>query len=69
MCGAGTKPDAAKAKTHLADHVKYPATRADILAACADTPEFTTAEKEWISNKLPEGDYKTADEAVRALHL
>ena len=69
MCSAATKPDATKAKAHLADHVKYPAKRADILAACADTPEFTAGEKQWISDNLPEGEYKTADEAVRALRL
>lgn len=69
MCSAATKPDVAKAKAHLADHVKYPAKRADILAACADTPEFTAGEKQWIADNLPEGEYKTADEAVRALRL
>jgi hypothetical protein len=69
MCTAATKPDATKAKAHLADHVKYPAKRADILAACADTPEFTAGEKQWISENLPEGDYKNADDAVRALRL
>lgn len=69
ICTAATKPDTAKARAHLADHVKYPAKRADILAACADTPEFTTREKQWISENLPEGEYKSADDAVRALRL
>ncbi len=69
MCTAATKPDAAKARAHLADHVKYPAKRSDILAACADTPEFSAGEKQWISENLPEGDYKNADDAIRALRL
>lgn len=69
ICSAATKPDAAKARTHLAEHVKYPAKRADILAACADTPEFSAGEKQWIAENLPEGDYKSVDDAVRALRL
>jgi hypothetical protein len=70
MCTeAAVKPDPAKAKAHLADHVKYPAKRADVLAACADTPEFTSAEKQWFANNLPEGDYQSANDVVRALKL
>jgi hypothetical protein len=70
MCAAtATKPDVAKAKAHLEAHVKYPAKRADILAACAETPEFSTAEKQWISDNLPEGDYQSADQTIKALRL
>ena len=66
---SASKPDVSKTKAHLADHVKYPAKRADILAACADTPEFTSAEKQWLSDNLPEGDYQSADDVARALRL
>ncbi len=66
---ASTKPDMAAAKKHLADHVKYPATRAEILAACADTPEFNAGEKRWFSDNLPEGNYGSADEVAAALKL
>jgi hypothetical protein len=64
-----TKPDVAKAKDHLAKHVNYPATRADILAACAQTPEFTATEKQWLTDNLPEGKYANADDVGRALKL
>ena len=63
------KPDLAAAKKHLADHVKYPATRAEILAACADTPEFSAAEKKWFADNLPEGSYSSADQVEAALKL
>jgi len=66
---AAQKPDVSKTKAHLADHVKYPAKRADILAACADTPEFSSAEKQWLADNLPEGDYQDANDVVRALKL
>jgi hypothetical protein len=66
---SGTKPDVAKTRAHLATHVTYPAKRADILAACAETPEFTAAEKEWLASNLPDGNYASADEVARALRL
>jgi hypothetical protein len=66
---AATKPDLAAAKKHLAEHVKYPATRAEVLAACADTPEFTDAQKKWFSENLPEGSYESADQVEAALKL
>ena len=66
---AATKPELAAAKKHLAEHVKYPATRAEVLAACADTPEFSDAEKKWFSDNLPEGSYESADQVTSALKL
>jgi hypothetical protein len=63
------QPDVEKARAHLKEHVKYPATRADVLAACADTPEFTPAEKAWFSDRLPEGSYASADDVLRSLKL
>jgi hypothetical protein len=65
----GTKPDVAKARAHLAQHVNYPATRAQILAACAQTPEFSAAEKQWLADNLPEGHYTSPDDVGRALKL
>jgi hypothetical protein len=61
------KPDMKKVAAHLREHVKYPATRAEILAACADTPEFTDAEKAWAAAHLPEGTYASADDVLKAL--
>lgn len=66
---SGTKPDVAKVKAHFLAHVTYPAKRADVLAACAGTPEFTAAEKEWLASNLPDGTYASADEVARALRL
>ena len=61
------KPDKAKTTAHLNNHVKYPASRDAILAACADTPEFSAGEKKWLADSLPAGDYKNADDVLRAL--
>jgi hypothetical protein len=40
-----------------------------VLAACADTPEFTGAEKKWLSDNLPDKTFASADEVVASLHL
>jgi hypothetical protein len=63
------KPDGAMAIKHLREHVKYPASRTVVLAACADTPEFSAEEKKWIADSLPERIYGSADEVAVALHL
>jgi len=63
------EPNKAKAISHFKEHVKYPATRSEILAACAQTPEFTAGEKEWLAQRLPEGTYKSPDDVVNALRL
>jgi hypothetical protein len=64
-----TKPDTSKVRDHFVKHVNYPATRAEILAACAQTPEFTAGEKQWLAENLPEGKYANADDVSRALKL
>jgi hypothetical protein len=63
------KPDRAKAVLHVREHVKFPASREAILAACADTPEFSAGEKKWFADNLPAGEYKSAEEVVKALKL
>lgn len=66
---AAAKPDLAAAKLHLEQHVKYPASRKEILAACADTPEFTAGQKLWFEQNLPEGNYASAGAVMTALKL
>ncbi|HVO30721.1 MAG TPA: hypothetical protein VMV18_08290 [bacterium] len=61
--------DREKAMTHLKNHVDYPADRAKILAACADTEEFTKEQKDWFAKHLPEGTYASADDVAKALGI
>ena len=63
------KPDVARARAHLQEHVTYPATRSQVLEACASTKEFSDAEKQWFSDNLPEGQYASARDVVSALKL
>ena len=66
---SAARPDAERARQHLLTHVTYPATRAEVLAACAQTQEFSAAEKQWFADNLPEGRYASAEAAILALKL
>ena len=61
------KPDSSKLASHLKAHVTYPATRAQVLAACKQMMEFTAGEKAWFAARLPEGNYKTSAEVLKAI--
>ncbi len=62
-----TKPDPQKLASHLKAHVGYPATRAQVLAACKQMSEFTAGEKAWFAARLPEGNYQNAGEVLKAI--
>ncbi len=64
-----TAPNRDKTLAHLKEHVTYPATRQQILAACAQTKEFSESEKQWIADKLSEGTYANADAVAKALKI
>jgi hypothetical protein len=44
-------------------------TRSQIVAVCADTPEFSAAKKKWCAQSLPDRTYASADEVIAALPL
>jgi hypothetical protein len=64
---APVKPDLKKLKNHLETHQTYPATRAEMVETCSKCPEFNDGEKAWFAAHLPEGKYKSAAEAFKAL--
>lgn len=66
---AGMAPDKEKLAKHAAEHITYPADKAAVVAACADTPEFTEAEKVWVGQKLPEGEYASDRDLLKALDM
>jgi len=66
---APVQPDREKFVTHANDHLSYPASRAQVLEACANTPEFTEEEKTWVADNLPEGDYDSADSVIEGVGL
>lgn len=54
---------------HLNTHQKYPATKADLVAACNDLSDFSEEDKKEFTEKLPEGTYNSAEEVTKALGL
>jgi hypothetical protein len=57
-----------KVLDHLKNHQQYPATRAELLAACESLKDFSDAEKKWFADQLPEGTYGSADEVMKAVY-
>ena len=55
------------AKGHLQSHVTYPASKADLVAACNNLSDFSDADKKEFMDKLPEGTYNSAEEVEKAL--
>jgi hypothetical protein len=55
-------------KTHVSSHVKYPATKAEILMACheGETPEDVLKAAEM---HLQDKTYASADEVLKDLHM
>jgi hypothetical protein len=52
---------------HLKSHVKYPASRSQVIAACNEMSDITDADKAWIIGNLPEGTYRGPTDVVNAL--
>lgn len=54
---------------HLKTHQTYPATKADLVATCNGLSDFSEEDKKEFSEKLPEGNYNSAEEVTKALGL
>jgi len=52
---------------HLKNHVQYPASRNEVVAACNNMSDVPSADKEWVAKTLPEGRYTKADDVMTAL--
>jgi len=53
---------------HLREHQTYPATKADLIAACNNLSDFSDEDKKEFESSLPEGTYNSADEVIAALN-
>lgn len=54
-------------KKHLMEDITYPATKADLVAACNNLSDFSENDKKEFEEKLPEGTYNSAEEVEAAL--
>ena len=56
-------------KTHIKEHLEYPATKEQLTQACNNMYEVPKSDKEWLETNLPEGTYQNADEVIKAVKL
>jgi len=54
---------------HLRNHQEYPASKADLVAACNNLSDFSEVDKAEFESKLSDQTYNSADEVVAALGL
>jgi hypothetical protein len=52
---------------HLKNHVKYPASRSQVLNACNEMSDWAPEDREWVTKALPEGTYRAPEEVLSAL--
>lgn len=56
------------AMDHLKTHMdKWPATKAELVAACNNLSDFTPEDKKEFETNLPEGTYNTPEDVAKAL--
>jgi hypothetical protein len=63
------KDDKKELMAHLKNHVMYPANKRTIVEMCNNMEHVPSETRSWVEQKLPEGNYKTADDVVRSLGL
>lgn len=54
---------------HMNGHVRYPATKKQLVEACANMSDVPRQDKEWFAKTLPERTYKSAEEVKKALKM
>lgn len=59
--------DIKNAISHLKEHQTYPASKADLVKACNELSDFSEEDKKWFESKLPEGNYNSSEDVIRAL--
>ena len=52
---------------HLKNHVMYPANKSQVVAACNNMSHINSANRDWFSKNLPEGNYKGPNDVLNAL--
>jgi len=61
--------DKDKMMTHIREHVDYPATKTALVEACNMMMEIPEGDKKWFADTLPEGEYGTPEDVIRALGI
>ena len=52
---------------HIKHHIKYPANKTQVVAACNNMTDVPSADKDFVTKSLPESNFKGPEDVVRAL--
>jgi hypothetical protein len=52
---------------HIKNHIKYPANKAQVVAACNQMSDLHPGNAEWVSKNLPDGTYRAPGDVLNAL--
>ena len=52
---------------HIKHHIKYPANKTQVIAACNNMSDVPLNDKDFVSKSLPESNYKGPEDVVKAL--
>jgi len=55
------------AMKHLKEHQDYPATKKELMESCNNLSDFSSGDKKWFNDNLPEGTYHSAKEVAGAI--
>ncbi len=53
--------------THLREHQKYPAKKAELVKTCRGLEDFEPEDKEWFKESLTRNKYTSAGEVIEDL--
>ena len=52
---------------HIKHHIKYPANKTQVLAACNNMTDVPSVDKEFVTKSLTDNNYKGPEDVVKAL--
>lgn len=53
--------------THLKHHVTYPTDRKGLITACSNMSDVPEGDRAWITETIPEGNYRGPEDVMKAL--
>ena len=61
--------DVNNAIMHLKEHQQFPATKEELVKTCNSLSDFSESDKKWFEDNLPDREYNSAEEVIKALGL
>jgi hypothetical protein len=52
---------------HIKNHIKYPASKQQVVAACNNMSDVPSDDKDWVSQSLPDQTFRGPEDVVNAL--